>query len=382
MGFQVDFLPVEAGEKSGDAIALRLWNDTTFWVIVIDGGYTDDGDALVDHINRYYGTNQVNLVISGHPDADHASGLLRVVDQMQVDELWMHRPWTHPNLAGLFKNSRVTTSAVHDRLRRDLDAAHALERAALKKNIPITEPFTGLWYRDMIRVFGPSREFYARQLTQFDCTPQPRPLSWIGQPPPRLGTLGAMASLARIAAPPSRTPTLGSLGYLSGLTSLAKREDWQNETLDDACDTSGENNTSVIMGVQLDPQYLGMFTGDAGEPALIEALNVIEAAGIVKSNFRFVQMPHHGSAHNISRAVLNRWLGPPQASDVQTRTAYVSSARKAPKHPSDKVMNAFRRRGAWPFATEGTNLCHASHDAPRRYGWNPLNPYPFRLGAA
>jgi beta-lactamase superfamily II metal-dependent hydrolase len=368
MGFEIDFLPVEAGEKSGDAIALKIWNGTTWWVVVIDGGYTDDGDALVDHINRYYGTNQVNLVILTHPDADHASGLLRVVERMRVDELWMHQPW-----------NRVTTSRLQSTLRRDLDAAKALETAAQKKGIPITQPFSNTKYQDFIYVIGPTEEFYQKQLADFDCVPT----SLAGFRPTPLRA-GAFASLVGYSQPPSSPyPTLGSLGYHSAFASLAaKREDWHQETLDDDCDTSAENNTSVILAVKLAPDYWGMFTGDAGEPALIGALDWLDQTNFSTSNFKFVQIPHHGSEHNISPAVLNRWLGPPQISDVQTRTAFVSSARKAPKHPSDKVMNAFRRRGALPYATEGESIRWRSQDAPARNGWIAADPYPFHRGAA
>ena len=89
MGYEIDFLSVGTGEKSGDAIAFRIWRENYFWVFVIDGGYTESGDALVKHINHYYGTNTVNLVILTHPDDDHARGTLRVVEQMKVDNLWM-----------------------------------------------------------------------------------------------------------------------------------------------------------------------------------------------------------------------------------------------------------------------------------------------------
>jgi beta-lactamase superfamily II metal-dependent hydrolase len=387
MGFEVDFLPVEAGEKSGDAIAMKIWNDRVWWVIVIDGGYTDDGDALVDHINRYYGTNRVNLAISTHPDADHASGLIRVVEQMDVEVLWMHQPW-----------NRVSTSHLQSRLRRDLDAAKALETAAQKKGIPIIEPFSNAKYENLVYAIGPTESFYRKQLADFDCMPESEnAFSWVGQPPPgalRSLNLAAYRSLSGVGQPPPTT--LGALariaaaaaappsawGSLSGLTS--RQEDWNTETLDDDCDTSAENNTSVILAINLagNENGWGMFTGDAGEPGLMSALDWLDATNFKTSRFAFVQIPHHGSEHNISPAVLNRWLGMPQLFDIKTRTAYVSSARKAPKHPSEKVMNAFRRRGAWPYATEGVSICHSSPDAPNRDGWSSLNPHPFYRGAA
>jgi hypothetical protein len=45
-------------------------------------------------------------------------------------------------------------------------------------------------------------------------------------------------------------------------------------------------------------------------------------------------------------------------------------------------MNAFRRRGAWPYATEGISIRYASPDAPFRTGWTALDPYPFYCGVA
>jgi hypothetical protein len=73
MGYEIDFLPVGDGSKSGDAIALRYGNlasgdPNQQMVIVIDGGYTDDGEALVELIKTHYNTDYVDVVVSTHPD--------------------------------------------------------------------------------------------------------------------------------------------------------------------------------------------------------------------------------------------------------------------------------------------------------------------------
>jgi hypothetical protein len=60
MAYEIDFLPVGDGSKSGDAIALRYGNlgdPSQQMVIVIDGGYTDDGETLVDLIRTRYNTS-------------------------------------------------------------------------------------------------------------------------------------------------------------------------------------------------------------------------------------------------------------------------------------------------------------------------------------
>ena len=93
MGYEIDFLPVGNGEKSGDAIAFRLGNlygeRSEQMVVVIDGGFRETGETLVEHIKKYYDTTHVDLVISTHPDADHTAGLKVVLEQMTVSELWM-----------------------------------------------------------------------------------------------------------------------------------------------------------------------------------------------------------------------------------------------------------------------------------------------------
>ncbi|MEU5676992.1 hypothetical protein [Streptomyces rochei] len=99
MGYEIDFLPVGDESSGGDAITLRYGNlhgpREQQTVMVIDGGYLDDGEALVQHIRDYYRTGVVDLVVSTHPDRDHINGLRVVLEQMTVKKLLMHLPWSH-----------------------------------------------------------------------------------------------------------------------------------------------------------------------------------------------------------------------------------------------------------------------------------------------
>ena len=67
MGYQVDFMAVGDGERSGDAIAVRFGDiegsreDQT--VLVIDGGTKDSGEQLCEHIRIHYSTEKVDYVI-------------------------------------------------------------------------------------------------------------------------------------------------------------------------------------------------------------------------------------------------------------------------------------------------------------------------------
>lgn len=353
MGYEIDFLPVGEGNRSGDAIALRFGNlletRPSQTVIVIDGGTQDTGAKLVDHIQHYYKTDVVDLVVSTHPDSDHSSGLSVVMDRLKVQNLAMHQPWNHTqDIADLFKDGRVTDRGVREALQRSLESAKALEELAQQKSIPIVEPFTGSsGWANAVRILGPSRGYYDSLLPHFRGTPEP-------------------------ASPPPSSQTARDL--LGGLYS-SERESLGIETLDDDGKTSAENNSSVILLLTVDGRHM-LFTGDAGIPALTYAANQLDTVSWYnRTALRLVQVPHHGSRRNVGPTILDRLLGPRIMADQNLREAVVSAAPDgAPKHPAKKVTNAFRRRGAWVYSTAGKGLLfHA--DSPSR-GWTNVTPLP------
>jgi len=99
MGYEIDFLAVGDNSQSGDAIALRYGDlhghRDGQRVVVIDGGFSDDGSRLAELICTHYKTETVDLVVSSHPDCDHAKGLKTLLGEMSVGRLWMHLPWEH-----------------------------------------------------------------------------------------------------------------------------------------------------------------------------------------------------------------------------------------------------------------------------------------------
>jgi glyoxylase-like metal-dependent hydrolase (beta-lactamase superfamily II) len=96
MAFEIDFMPVGEGEKSGDAIAMRFGNicanPPQQTVVVIDGGTKDSGAALVEHIESFYKTTTVGAILCTHSDGDHASGLTEVIESCKVGRLALHLP--------------------------------------------------------------------------------------------------------------------------------------------------------------------------------------------------------------------------------------------------------------------------------------------------
>ncbi|WP_145928708.1 MBL fold metallo-hydrolase, partial [Termitidicoccus mucosus] len=185
IGYEVDFLPVGDGEKSGDAIAIRWGNlfaeKPEQKVVVIDGGFSASGEALVDHIKKYYKTETVNCLICTHPDNDHVGGLSVVLEKLKVQNLLMHLPWKHTNgISEWFKDGRVTDNSVKEKLKESLESAYNLEQLAIKKGINIIEPFTGLHgFGENLefRVLGPTKAYYEELLLEFDGTPEVRNFS-------------------------------------------------------------------------------------------------------------------------------------------------------------------------------------------------------------
>jgi beta-lactamase superfamily II metal-dependent hydrolase len=364
MDYEIDFLAVGNGERSGDAIALRFGNlkglRAEQFVVVIDGGTKASGDRLVELIRGTYATDKVDLVISTHPDGDHASGLSVVLEELEVSELWMHQPWNHSaEICEMFHDGRITDESLDERIREALEHANELEGIAEKKGIPIREPFTGVTAGRFLKVLGPSRDYYQSLLPHFRDTPKPRAASLTAH-----GTWFSRATSA----------------VMEAIKTVF--ESWNIETLSDPADddTSAENNSSVVLLLNVDGNQV-LFTADAGVPALTNAVTYSQALGVNLQSVPRIQVPHHGSKRNVEPAILNRILGPklPTASDPRAdkKSAIVSAAVEgSPKHPAKKVLNAFKRRGATVAVTRGTNLRWATIGAPARQGYSPASIEP------
>ena len=65
MAYEVDYIPVGDGEKSGDAFVLRFGNlsgpRNEQSIVVIDGGFKESGELLVEH-NIFQKESRINNV--------------------------------------------------------------------------------------------------------------------------------------------------------------------------------------------------------------------------------------------------------------------------------------------------------------------------------
>ena len=358
IGYEFDFLPVGEGSKSGDAIAARIRCDGIDTVYVIDGGTSESGEKLVEHIEKHYGTSYVDYVILTHPDADHSYGLRKVLEDCEVGELWMHRPWLYVDeLVDKFKGN-WTAPSLRKKLRECLDIVAELEEMAEKRGIPIYEPFCG---SDIgtFHVTSPTKDFYLDLVPFFDRTPEP-----ISE-----------------AAEPVGVLTKGMSILLKSLREAAKAvfsifESWDIETLDDGGETSASNESSVVLYGTIGEKQV-LLTGDAGMQALERAGDYADIMGLPLCGFKFVQIPHHGGQRNVGPTVLDRIVGErvPKGS-AASFTALASASKGDEHHPKRKVTNAFKRRGGKVVTTEGISVRH-SHNMPDRAGWTAVTEVPF-----
>lgn len=355
-GYEIDFLPVGNGERSGDAICVRYGTPGNYKVMVYDGGTKESGEKLVEHIKTFYGTTHVDYVVCSHPDADHASGLSVVLEQLSVGELWMHRPWEHSKLIlDYFHDGRITDTSLADRLKDKMAAAYALEELALENDIPIHEPFQGAKIGDFY-VLSPEKGWYVHELiADFEKSPDKKKAAEAQN----YSLLKALLS--------SATETFNNVA-----------ESWGFETLREDVSTSAENESSVVLfGVIADRGIL--LTGDAGIQALSKAASYAEERNVSIPEFiKFAQVPHHGSRNNVSPSVLNRLLGPRSANPVSDAqiTAFASAGKGSETHPRKMVVNAFLRRNANVMVTKGQSIRH-HHEMGWREGWTAVESLTF-----
>lgn len=350
-GYEVDFLPVGNGDKSGDAIVLRYGEPENYKVMVVDGGTKESGQKLVDHIKTHYGTTHVDYLVNTHPDADHASGLEVVLEQLTVGEVWVHRPWEYAEeIRHWFKDGRITDQSLANRLRDLLSHAYRLEELAIEKGIPVYEPYAGAKIGDFY-VLSPDSDWYLDIVPQFNKTPEAHSVSMAE----------AMKSFG--------------LRTLEKIASLVD-EFWHIETLSEDGETSYENESSVILYGNLGGRGV-LLTGDAGIQALGKACDYAATLGVDLASSRFIQVPHHGSRNNVSPSVLNRFVGAKVSQGTaSTKTAFVSASKDSEVHPKKVVTNAFLRRGVDVHHTKGQSKRH-SHNMPDRSGWSASTPVPF-----
>jgi beta-lactamase superfamily II metal-dependent hydrolase len=315
---------------------------------VVDGGFQETGEKLVEHINDYYNKPScIDAVVVTHPDGDHAGGLRTLFDNFEIKELWMLRPWLYADeLIDRFK--RFTSVAnLKKRLKELYPNISKLEELAEKNSVPIFEPFQGSQIGGFT-VLAPSKEHYLNLVVESEKTPE--------------ATKAEQESLLEAA------------GKLLKKTVNFIRAAWGDEVFPEE-DTSPENNMSVVQFANLCGENI-LLTGDAGRATLSEAIEYAPVEGLDLPGIDRIQVPHHGSRHNVNSELLDKLLGPKQSSVFENFSAIISAAKEDSNHPRKSVIRAFIHRGGKVITTEGVCV-RTSRNAPQREGWSSAAAVPY-----
>jgi len=322
MNYEIDFLPV--GEGSGDAIVIRYGDDMDgYHLHVVDGGRAGTAETIVNHINMFYPNYRIEHMVLSHADDDHATGLVGVMEKIQVKNLWMNRPWLYAAEVLHHFHGNFTLQGLIDDIKERHPYLVELEKLAIQKGTDIHEVFQGSTI-GAFKVLAPMRERYVNSIPDFEKAPD------------------------RYTTEAAQLPSFGLLRSLNEATKKWLEEKWDLETLAKTTTTSASNESCVVQYGVLNGTG-ALLTADVGPIGLTEAGNFGAQLGLDRPEF--VQVPHHGSRHNVTPAVLDMWLGPKQPQGTMFGTAFCSVGSNKEDYPRGQVTNAFMRRGFNVYST-------------------------------
>lgn len=319
--YEIRFFPVGKSSKGGDAILIRLYDaQNNLCVIVIDGGYTEDGQAILDYLLEL-GVTRIDLVVNTHPDEDHILGLLTIFEDenIEIGELLMNRPWLDADLkVSYFKDGRITENSLNKLLTEKFKRAYELEQIAIKKigEKNIVHPERGMTYQNVLTILGPSEGLYRKHILASDKTPDVKGLS-------------------------ARSFSVKKLNFIRYIRGTFVKWIYGEQTSD-------INETSIVLCLDLNDHKF-LFTGDVGQDGLQEALDFCETLnGCKASDFTHMQLPHHGSRKNINPTLLKR---------IDAQYYYVSCPPDgfSEGHPSKRLINKIHelKSNASIYPTQG-----------------------------
>jgi beta-lactamase superfamily II metal-dependent hydrolase len=295
-----------SGTEGGDCIAIRYKiPPTETQVVVIDCGRTaTDAEKLIKTIKETFSAETIGVLVLTHSDDDHVKGLPKVLEQLTVKEVWVNDP----------VNDRITASAttIAGLLGDIASRGIGTKTATLGTRTP----------DDALEVVGPTAEYFSELFPKIYSDAQRE------------------RAQERLQA---------SVG---GGTNL--KDVWETDSLiATTSSTSASNNASTILLLRVG-NWSCLFTGDAGVEAFERAAPALTAANFKPTDETLIQVPHHGSKNNLNTQSATLVAGPiiPEAKKWQRGIAVASVPPDNSKgHPSQRVINAFVRRGWRLYST-------------------------------
>lgn len=336
MKYEIEMLNV----GNADAIILRYFdNSGTEYVVVIDAGNKNDGKKVADQINAYTDQKFIDLAICTHPDNDHIGGFFYLIENIRIDEFWIHDPASHVDILEVRKAiTEASLTKKMNKITESIENNVSLLELIRKKGISHKEPFTGVTHNYIpLTVLGPSIPFYESLVKNF------RDVKELFEEEKRL--------------------EYDDQEEYGRLLQLLYEMDSLSETLDEDDDKSSENNSSTIIAFHPDNGKKYLFTADTGPIALQE---VVDLYPEWTKNLDWLDVPHHGSKKNLNSSLIKHF---------SPKIAFISGKGKR-KYPSQAVVNALKKVGTQVYSTakSGSNI-HYRDGLESRQGYGPAEQY-------
>lgn len=347
-GWEIDLLPVSESKKSGDCILLRFGKlyqgKNQQKVIIIDGGYADTAQTVKDHLRTYYKCEQngklnIDLMVLSHPDIDHISGLVKLMEDedVVVRVLLLNAPW-HTMDRTWFKDGRITDKSLKRSLKDVFDKLAVLIQTAETKGTRVIYATdclgTYTFGNAKLHILGPDKMFYNECIANSEKTRDK------AEDVPDISETKAFSFDMEEK-------------YVRGQIEWA-----------DVDSTTEINESSIVFIFEYDNVKI-LFTGDAGRCALPKAFEFAKKNGVDITDVSIIKMPHHGSRHNFHPEIFKDFAR-------KGKTCYISCTQgEEGTHPSKRLVNQLLEMGFRVLMTAGSTL-HRGHNAPDR-GWKRVS---------
>ena len=253
----------------------------------------------------------IDALIISHADKDHAQYGAELVRQMKVNSIWMHQPWKYINdIYPKVNDGRITPQSLENRLIEKYSIIYEIAKVANQKSVPICEPKQGTNI-GQFTIISPSKNLYMTLLQES-----------------------------------GKTPEMSDYAKSSKEYDLIE-EFVDNELLDDQTSTDPENEMSLVLSASLAGRKI-LLTGDIGGRGFNDAFNYACNCNINIDNYNVIQLPHHGSRHNITPAIMDKLFGAKYTKEKST-IALLTAPSESVDHPHGSVVNAAIRRNANVF---------------------------------
>ena len=306
--FEIDMLDVNAA----DAFLIHAFTKESNgmeleYVVLVDAGNEGDGEKIINHIQKYYTQQYIDLVIITHCDSDHYGGMQYLIEKnnenkdFRINKVWVHDPYDHVDV------DDVKYIRKEETLRDRLNAAYAFSDGSNlldlldESNIEREEVFSGDDYASLnIKVLGPDEDYYESLIPDFRVD-----LDFKEEQPE---------------------------DEYKGLVCFAQTEDqFLSKALEDAEDDNSKVNQSSIIFAFCPKGQVFLFTGDAGRDALGRVINAYNGL----KNIKWLKVPHHGSKHNLNNSIISR---------LNPQISYIST-EKYKKYANICTVNALKKVG-------------------------------------